>query len=102
MAKMMENTAKALESARELFGNNEFTMEQWKEANIGLTLRTAMKYEAVVAIKHSDRQYYSVKELVELLNSCSGTDCYNVEYNFKVDENGRAYEDCEYYTYCMA
>lgn len=102
MAKMTENTAKALETARELFGTEEFSMERWENANIGLTLRTAMNHKAVTAIKHNSRQYYSTMELVELINSCSGTDCYNVEYNLKMDENGRAYEDCEFYTYCMA
>lgn len=102
MTKMTENTKKAIKNARDLFGMNEFTAEEWNKANTGVTLRTAINHGAVVVNKHIIREYYTVTELVEMLNACAGTDCYDVEYNLKVDETGRAYEDCEYVTYNMA
>lgn len=102
MAQMKETTKKAIETARDVFGMNEFTAEEWSKANIGVTLRTAINHGAVVVNKHIVRQYYTVSELVEMLNACSGTDCYDIEYNLRVDEKGRAYEDNEYNTYNMA
>lgn len=39
------------------------------------------------------RYYYSVKELVGLLNSCAGDDCYDVDWHFEIDDDGRVYTD---------
>ena len=47
------------------------------------------------------RQYFTVQELVDELNSCSGEDC---EYRFwflKVDDAGRAYQEYDDITYQM-
>ena len=35
MAKMTKNTVQAIEQAREIFGNREFTEQEWDYAPIG-------------------------------------------------------------------
>ena len=39
------------------------------------------------------RFYYSVREIVDMLNDCSGEDCYGATWEYKIDDEGRIYED---------
>ena len=39
------------------------------------------------------RCYYSVREIVDILNECAGEDCYGANWEFKIDDEGRIYED---------
>ena len=40
-----------------------------------------------------ERVYYSVREIVDLLNDCSGEDCYNSSWHFEIDNEGQIYCD---------
>lgn len=102
MAKMMKSTAQAIERAREIFGNREFNELEWNRAGIQLALRTAIAHDKVVKIERSYRDFYAVKELVEMLNSCAGDDCYDCEWHFEIDEQGRVFQDRKEVSYRMA
>ena len=93
--KMTNKTATAIAAARQIFGSYEFTANDWECARLGCTLTTAIQHNAVKKISRTRRIYYTTKELVEMLNSCSGEDCYYSFWYLKVDEHDRAYEDLE-------
>ena len=40
-----------------------------------------------------ERYYYSVREIVDLLNDCAGEDCYNGDWHYEIDEEGQIYCD---------
>lgn len=98
---MTKQTAAAIVAAHLTFDSKEFTDYDWERAQLGCTLRTAIKHNAVKKITRTRRIYYTVRELVEMLNSCSGTDCYCSYWNLQMDENDRVYEDVEEVFYQM-
>lgn len=92
----------ALETAKNIFNTNEFTEKDWTKVACGkYSLTTAVHNGDVKVVKHVARTWYTLDEVVKMLNDCSGSDCYDCDWNLKV-ENGRAYEDEITYTYCMA
>ena len=97
---MAKLTRMELDKAHVLFGDREFTEEEWKRTGLRLTLHTACYYE-VEELKHTKRCYYTVQELVDELNSCAGDDCYACDWFYQVDEQGRAFRDFHTYTYRM-
>ena len=40
-----------------------------------------------------ERTYYTMREVVDMLNECSGEDCYCGEWHYEIDEQGRVYSD---------
>lgn len=98
---MNKNTLEALNKARNYFNNREFTECEWKMANIGCTLNTLMKYDEIEKIERVTREYYTVAELVEALNSCSGEDCYSGDWFYQIDENGNVYQEIKTVIYKM-
>lgn len=54
------------------------------------TMRRYILVEPVV-----ERCYYSVREIVDLLNHCAGDDCYGCDWHYEIDEEGRIYCDTE-------
>ena len=52
---------------------------------------TVMRYVSIEPV--IKRRYYSLPELVGLLNSCAGEDCYNVNWHFAIDDNGKVFTD---------
>lgn len=97
---MSKKTAEILAQAREFFGDRKFSEQEWRNAHLGLTLETACAYGVKV---HTivTRTYYSVEWIVNELNECSGEDCYNGHWHYKIDEQGHIYEDRETYVYQM-
>lgn len=96
---MTNKTIGAIVAAYLTFDSREFTADDWERAQLGCTLTTAIKHNVVKKISRVRRIYYTTQELVEMLNSCSGEDCYYSFWYLKVDENDRAYEDLEEVTY---
>lgn len=99
---MMKKTAEAIEKAKRYFASKEFTEHDWEQADIGLTLTTAIKYDAVKVIHHEERAYYTLQELVDALNNCGGEDCYDADWYYQIDENNRVYQLLTWKTYQMA
>ena len=90
----------ALENAKKAFGDKEFSRKEWMDVACGkYGLSTAIYDGNVKSVQHVKRIYYTVKELVKMLNDCAGDDCYNCDWNFKVDENNNAYEEIITNTY---
>ena len=102
MANMAKTTIMAIERAREIFGNREFNELEWQRANLRLTLGTAIAHDQVIRIEHTHRDFYTVKELVEMLNSCAGDDCWGCDWHFEIDEQGRVFQDHQTVTFRMA
>ena len=98
---MTKQTAAGIEKAKEFFGDREFKEREWEWDIFGVTLETVLKWKGAKRIVRIKREYYTIKELVGMLNSCSGNDCYDCDWNLKIDEDGRAYEDHEVVTYKM-
>lgn len=90
---MTKNTANAIATARAIYDDYVFTRDEWERDQPGCTLETAIRVGAVRKVRSIHRDYYTVQELVEMLNNCSGNDCYDSEWRLQVDEQGRAYED---------
>lgn len=97
---MSTTTRKYLDKAHEIFGDREFTEYEWEDAVPQLTLRTACRYEVEV-IHHTTRQYYTVRELVDMLNSYAGDDLYECDWHYEIDEQGRVFQDFDHRTYRM-
>ena len=94
-------TINDLKRAREMFGDNEFTQEQWA-SRMNITLRTAIRNNAVIPFIKVTRVYATVREIIDLLNNCSGRDCWDLDCHFEIDEEGRIYEDVKEKYYRMA
>lgn len=99
---MMKKTAEAIEKAKRYFASKEFTEYDWEQADFGLNIATAIKYDAVKVIYHEEREYYTLEQLVNELNACAHEDCYDVDWYFQIDENGRVYQLETWKTYQMA
>ena len=102
MAKMAKTTVAALEKAREYFGEREFTEQEWNRSGIALTLDTARVHGAVIRMEKVERTYYTIREVVDMLNDCSNEDCYGAHWHYEIDAQGRVYDDYVYTTYRMA
>lgn len=90
----------ALENAKKVFGDKEFTAKEWMDVACGkYALSTAIYDGHVKSIEHVKRIDYTVKELVKMLNDCAGDDCYNCDWHFEVDENNNVYENIVTNTY---
>lgn len=91
MTKMQIN---ALENAQKVFGEKEFTEKEWMNVACGkYALTTAIYNGHVQAIKHVQRNYYTLAEVVAMLNECSGEDCYCGHWEYKIDENNKVYDE---------
>ena len=94
-----EKKTAAIAIARQTFGSREFTAAEWDGALIRCELADAIREGAVRKVFHTMREYFTLQEVVDELNSCSGEDC---EYRFwflKVDDAGRAYQEYDDITY---
>lgn len=97
MTKMQIN---ALENAQKVFGEKEFTEKEWMNVACGkYALTTAIYNGHVKAINHTERTYYTVAEIVKMLNDCAYNDCYGCDWFYQIDENGQVYEDNTTTTY---
>ena len=91
-----------IEKACKIFGDNEFTQKQWTSA-MYISLQTALSINAVIPCSvKTDREYYTVQEIVKLLNACAGEDNWGCDWHFEIDEEGRVYEEVEQQYYHMA
>jgi hypothetical protein len=95
------NTIRAIEAMQVLFAGKSFTPAQW-DKNAAVRFSTAKKYANLVEVKEVRRVYYSMAELVQELNACAGNDCYACDWNYEIDEQGRAYQDFESVSYHFA
>lgn len=86
------NTIREIEAMQVLFTNNSFTPAQW-DAKSTVRFATAKKYANLVEVKEVRREYYSMAELVKMLNECAGNDCYACNWYYEIDEQGRAYQN---------
>lgn len=84
---MKESTRIAIEENISRIGKTEFKKEDIK----GITFETFTKYVKVKMVKHEFFEEVSVEDLVNLLNSCAGDDCYNCDWEYRVI-NGKPYE----------
>ena len=98
---MTEKTMKALETARKLFGDKLFLKGEWAIKKLGCTLETAQKNGAVEKVIVTEREYYTVAEIVEQLNECAYGCDGNGTWEYKIDEQGRIYQDFKYTRYKM-
>lgn len=90
----------ALENAKKAFGEKEFSRKDWMDVACGkYGLSTAINDGNVQTIKHVQRNYYTLAEVVEMLNECSGEDCYCGHWEYKIDENNRVYDENVTITY---
>ena len=98
---MTEKTMKALETARKLFGDKLFWEGEWDAKELGCTLETALKNKAVEKVIVTKREYYTLEEIVEQLNECAYGCDGNGTWEYKIDEQGRVYQDVKYKRYQM-
>lgn len=83
----------------------ERVLTAWMNENIGKVVSSGpaevdnerVAWDTVMRYVHIEpvikRYYYSVKELVGLLNSCAGEDCYCADWHFEIDDNGKVFTD---------
>lgn len=64
----------------------------------GITVRTFMRYVNVMRLTEEVATEYTLAEVLNLLNSCAGDDCYGARWNF-VERDGHIYnlENVTYY-----
>ena len=98
---MNKGTMEAINKARNFFKDNEFTAREWYMLDTGRTLDTMIKNGAVEKIERVTREYYTVAELVEALNGCSGEGYYNGDWYYQIDENGNVYQEIKSVIYRM-
>lgn len=99
---MTKQTYNTYRTALLTFGNEEFTDVQYNARfRMDTTLRTLEKNGLVRRVYHHEREYYTVPELVEALNGCAGEDCYGTSWDYKIDDEGRVYQDFDWYCYQM-
>lgn len=95
--KMRKNQIAAAEAMKEYFGNRRFTEQEWGAAGTPacgvLNIYTAEKAGYVVRRTETWREYYTVAEIVAMLNECSGEDCYCGRWYYQIDEQGRIFEE---------
>ena len=88
------------------FGTREFTEKEWKDSDSPacgrLSLGMALHDGIVIEHKVVTRNYYTVAEIVEKLNDCAGEYCYFGNWEYKIDESGRVYDEDVTVTYHMA
>lgn len=90
----------ALENAQKMYGDKEFTARDWDKVACGkFALNTAIYKGYVQKIEHIKRNYYTLAEIVAMLNDCSGEDCYCGHWEYKIDENNRVYDEDVTITY---
>ena len=56
-----------------------------------ITWETMLRYVKIEEV--IKRTYYSVKEIVDMLNDCAGEDCYTCNWYYEIDEEGKIYSD---------
>ena len=81
---MEENEGKVIPFSSFIFANGDSL--SWAEMTKYVRLEKA-----------TGREYWTIQEIVHELNSCSGADCYDCEFNFKIDEDGRVYNEISGY-----
>ena len=101
---MTKTQMNALIATIAFFGSAEFTETEWNHSPaVGrLSLTTAVREGAVIATTTVTRSYYSVAEIVTMLNECSGEDCYGGHWHYEIDSEGRIYSESSSTTYHMA
>lgn len=64
----------------------------------GITARTFMRHVNVLRVTEEVATEYTLAQVLELLNSCAGDDCYGARWNF-VERDGHIYnlENVTYY-----
>ena len=77
---MEQNAGKVIQPSRYVSHNGQNV--SWQ------TVRRYIQLEKVV-----ERTYYTMREVVDMLNECSGEDCYGGEWHYEIDEQGRVYSD---------
>ena len=98
---MSKQTANTIAAAREVFGNREFTENEWEGAHMATRLDTVVYHGGARRIEHVEREYYTVEEIVNELNGCAGDDCYACNWHYEIDSNGKIFQDFKTYTYQM-
>ena len=94
---MKDTTKKAIAENLERIGANEF---QPKDIQ-GITFDTFRKYVKVQKVVTETFEEVSIEDLVDLLNSCAGDDCYNCDWEYRVID-GKPYEVYKWYSYKVA
>lgn len=103
MAKMTNNTRTAIQNAYDHFGTNWFTVadlnDYMAKAPAQITFDTFHRHANLQVQANTVRTYYTVQDLVDILNSLAGDDLYGADWNYQVDDNGRAYTAKTTYQY---
>lgn len=101
---MNERTKNTYLTACAAFGSNEFSMDQYenlfKNAD-HVKLDTLRRNKLVRVNTHTTRYFYTVAEIVQELNECSGADCWCGSWYYQIDDQGRIYQDIESTAYQM-
>ena len=89
---MSEKTAKVIE-AMNAYKGQAMTAEEWaKLLNGRISFGTFRKYALAKETEiKTIKTEVALEYVVELLNSCAGTDCYDCDWQYVV-ENGKVYE----------
>lgn len=84
---MKLETKMALEKILNELGNKEFQKEDIK----GISWQTFKKYVEIEYINKEKLVEVSIEELVDLLNSCAGDDCWGCNWEYRVID-GKPFE----------
>lgn len=96
---MNKNTALVIEAMNAYKGMTMTEIEWVDLLNNRISFDTFKKYALVKEVK-TVKTEVSLEDLVEMLNSCAGNDCYGCDWHYVV-ENGKAYDVATYEYYKM-
>jgi hypothetical protein len=100
---MTNNTRTAIQNAYNHFGTNWFTVAELNtymaKAPAQITFSTFRKHANLQVQANTVRTYYTVQELVNILNSLAGENLYGTNWNYQVNNNGQAYTETTTYQY---
>lgn len=87
-------TRKALTSLVENYANKELTYEELRNAVIasGISMGTFRRYMRYSTRPQVRREEASIEEILDLLNSCAGSDCEECEWNYRLID-GKIYNE---------
>ena len=84
---MSSTTKKILDNLMDTIGNKELTYAELDKALLlagGLSMKTFRRYAQVEETVVEIRDETSLQDVLDLLNSCAGDDCYYCDWNYQL------------------
>lgn len=96
-----DTTMQAYRNYQCLLGDSLFTENEFETAKAYLARQTRQTCALSTLLKNNlvktqtvlMREKYTIQEVLDKLNSCSGEDCYNGEWHFVQDPDGRIFNE---------